>query len=204
MKNFLCPIFVSLSFFIYAQKNTILKSQKIALNEAERYLKTNQLDMAADIFKYTYKLDDGSKLGVIAVRKYDSIMKSILIKDIIGKWILFEQGSNWGFTEEKDSINRKVLVISKDEFQFYDENIQTKEQKNYKTEKIILTKFEDTSGSRFDFVFSDKSLWRIFWDNRRKYLRQFSTGEETIDNRTEIFCGNIELNYKRYDEGAIK
>ncbi|MBZ4033689.1 hypothetical protein K6T82_02860 [Flavobacterium sp. 17A] len=199
MKKTLGLFLMLFSVLNYAQNNSTLKNQKIALKEAERFLNRNDLEMAADILKYTIALDPKSKIGELAGSKYDLIIKNKVLKDILGKWVLFERGSNWGFTEEKDNLKRKVLIITETEFQFYEENIQSKELKTIKTEKIILTKQEDGSRSSFDFVFSDKSLWSFFFDEKFGFLRQFNTGEETNEGRTEIFCGNSELRYKRYN-----
>ncbi|MHC0443138.1 hypothetical protein [Flavobacterium sp. 3-210] len=126
-------------------------------------------------------------------------MQYQVIRKYIGKWVLFESGSNWGFTSEENMSKRKILVITEHEFQFYEEDIETKENKLITIEKISLTTQKDFSYSFIDFVFKDKSLWAFYFDESRNILRQINTGEETNNGRTEIVCGNTELHYKRYN-----
>ncbi|WP_026730095.1 hypothetical protein [Flavobacterium denitrificans] len=199
MKNVISLMFIFISLFNYGQKSSILKEQELGFKKAQKFLKSNQIELAVEVFLYTYKLDIKSKYGQLALVKFDSITQYQVIRKNIGKWVLFESGSNWGFTPEANVSKRKILVITEHEFQFYEEDIATKENKLITTEKIALTTKKDISGSFNDFVFKDKSLWGFYFDEKRNILRQINTGEESTEGRTEIVCGNSEFNYRKYE-----
>lgn len=200
MKSTIYIFLLLMPFLNYSQVDKTFEYQKLAFIEAERYLKNNQLEMAIEFFNHVNKLDMKSELAKIAIQRSDSILNVKIKNKIIGKWILFESGSNWGFISEENLSKRKILIISEDDFQFYEKDITTQEYKLIKIEKSFFTKKKDVSGRTTDFVFKDKSLWMFYFDEKRNILRQIYTGEETDEGRTEMVCGNTELNYKRYED----
>ena len=52
-------------------------------------------------------------------------------------------------------------------------------------------------GLLFDFVFSDKTLWSFYYDEKTKILRQIMTGEDSENGRSEMVCGNSEFKYTK-------
>jgi hypothetical protein len=199
MKKIILLIFLLVTSLNYSQETKSSKNQKYAFDEANRYLKSNQPEKASEFFYYTNKMNPKSKLGQIALKKGDSIIHQKIKSKIIGTWTLFESGSNWGFKDENKGPVKKILTITNDDFQFYEYDIETKVKKLVKTEKLAFEEYKDPNESSFDFVFSDKSLWAFYFDKERNILRQMNTGEQTAEGRTEIVCGNSELNYIKED-----
>jgi hypothetical protein len=202
MKNTIYIIFLLISNVNYSQDYRSPEYQKLRIDEAITCIKNNELERATMILYFVNNLNRESELGKIALKKADSLLpiaQQKIKKNLVGTWTLFESGSNWGFETEKDTLIKKVLIITEKDFQFYEQNIKTKENKLIKTEKTIFTKYRDMSDACFDFVFSDKSIWAFYINKETNVLRQIYTGEETSEGRTEMVCGNAELNYKKSD-----
>ncbi|CAA9200047.1 hypothetical protein FLA105534_02943 [Flavobacterium bizetiae] len=200
MKNIISIFFLLILNINYAQNYGSPEYQKTRIDEAMYCIKNNELERATSILYSVNKINSKNELGKLALKKADSLLPIVqqkIIRNLIGTWTLFESGSNWGFKTEKDTLIKKVLIITDKNFQFYEQNLKTKENKLIKTEKTTFTKYEDMSDNQFDFVFTDKSIWAFFINKETNVLRQINTGEETDEGRTEIVCGNSELNYKK-------
>jgi hypothetical protein len=171
--------------------------QKRNLNDAVRFLKDGDVVRATIASSNTYQWNRKSADGLKAQKMADSLLpfaQAQIKSTIIGTWILKKSGSNWGFEKADNSSIEKVLKISKTHFKFYDQDVITKKLKLTKKEKIKFTKYPDMSNLRFDFVFSDKSLWSVYLIDKDA-LKLTNTGEETKNSRTELVCGNSEFHY---------
>ncbi|TDO96557.1 hypothetical protein [Flavobacterium sp. 245] len=202
MKNTIYIIFLLISNVNYSQDYRSPEYQKLRIDDAITCIKNNELERATMILYFVNNINSTNELGKMALKKADSLLPIVqqkIRKNLVGTWTLFESGSNWGFETEKDTLIKKVLIITEKDFQFYERNIKTKENKLIKNEKTTFTKYRDTSDACFDFVFSDKSIWAFYINKDTNVLRQIYTGEETKDGRTEMVCGNTELNYKKSD-----
>jgi len=199
MKNLFTLIFTFVFLQTFAQEYGQEGYQEKRYDEAIEDVKNNEFESAFMGFYFvgSYKKN---QLGSIALKKSDSILsfaQQNIRKKIIGKWVLSESGSNWGFEKEKDSLIKKLLIIELDKFSFYDLNIKTNKMTLTKSEKSLFTKRRDMRGLLFDFVFSDKTLWSFYYDEKTKTLRQVMTGQESENERTEIVCGNSEFIYTK-------
>lgn len=171
--------------------------QEKRYQEAFEDLNKNEFESAYNNFYFVYKYKKND-LSIISLKKADSILpfaQQNIRKKIVGKWVLSETGSNWGFEKEKETDIKKILIINLDKFSFYDLNIKTNKMTLIKSEKSVFTKNRDLVDLVFDFVFSDKTLWSFYYNENTKILRQMMTGEESANGRTEIVCGNLEYKY---------
>ena len=101
-----------------------------------------------------------------------------------------------GSKKTNDTLTKKILIIDIDKFSFYDQNINTKEMKLTKCEKINFTKNRNRKGSLFDFVFFQIiRWWNFYYDEETKILKQIMTGIDSENGRSEIVCGNSEYYY---------
>jgi hypothetical protein len=201
-KSVIYIVFLLISNLNYSQDYRSPEYQKLRIDEAINCVKNNELERATMILYFVNNLNSENELGKMALKKADSLLpiaQQKVRKNLVGTWTLFESGSNWGFETEKDTLIKKVLIITEKDFQFYEQNVKTKENKLIKTEKTTFEKYRDTSDSSFDFVFSDKSIWAFYRDEKTNILKQMYTGQETDTGRTEMVCGNTELNYKKND-----
>ncbi|WP_129583111.1 hypothetical protein [Flavobacterium cyanobacteriorum] len=201
MKSLITIIFAFTFLQNFAQGYGQDGYQEKRYREAVEDLKNNELERAVMGFYFvnSYRTNE---LGVIALKKSDSILpfaQHNIRKKIIGKWILSESGSNWGFKKENDSIVKKLLVIEYDKFSFYDLNLKTNEMTLTKSEKSLFTKNRDMRGLLFDFVFSDKTLWSFHYNEKTKTLKQIMTGEDSENGRSEMVCGNPEFIYTKIE-----
>ena len=199
MKNLFTLIFVFFILQSFAQEYGKEGYQEKRFDEAIQSLKEKEFEKAAFTFYFVYRYNK-NELGEIALKKSDSILpyaQENIRKKIIGKWILTESGSNWGFEKQKDTLIKKVLIIDLDKFSFYDLNLKSNKLTLTKSEKSVFTKNRDMRGLLFDFVFSDKTLWSFYYDEKTKILRQIMTGEDSENGRSEMVCGNSEFKYTK-------
>lgn len=201
MKSIFTIIFAFIFLQSFAQEYGQDGYQEKRYKEAVEDLKNNEFENAVMGFYFVnrYRKND---LSVIALKKSDSILplaQHNIRKNIIGKWILSESGSNWGFEKAKDSVVKKLLIIEFDKFSFYDLNIKTNEMTLTKSEKSLFTKNRDMRGLSFDFVFADKTLWSFYYNDKTKTLRQIMTGEDSENGRSEMVCGNSEFIYTKLE-----
>ena len=201
MKRLFILIFVFTFSQSFAQEYGQEGYQEKIYQEATEDLKKNEFESAymGFYFVHKYKKND---LSIIALKKADSILpfaQQNIRKKIVGKWTLFESGSNWGFEKEKQSDLKKLLIIELDKFSFYDLNIKRNKMTLTKSEKSVFTKNRDMQDLVFDFVFSDRALWSFYYDEKTKILRQIMTGNESENGRSEIVCGNSEYKYTRME-----
>ena len=201
MKSLFTLIFALFFLESYAQEYGKEGYQEKRYNEAIQSLKNKEFEDAAFTFYFVYRYKK-NELGNLALKKSDSILpfaQENIRKKIIGKWVLSESGSNWGFKKQTDSLIKKVLVIDLDKFSFYDLNVKTKKMILTKSEKSLFTKNRDMRGLLFDFAFSDKTLWSFYYDEKKKTLRQIMTGEDSENGRSEMVCGNSEFIYTKIE-----
>lgn len=173
--------------------------QEKRYQEAMAALKNKEYESACNEFYFVHGYKK-NELSRIALKKADSLLpfaQKNIRKKIIGKWMLKESGSNWGFEKVKDNGIQKFLFIDEDQFSFYDLDIKTNKMTLTKVEKSVFTKIRDYRNLAFDFVFSDKTLWKFYFIEEKQILKQFMIGEETENGRSEIVCGNSEYNYTR-------
>ena len=154
MKSLFILIFVFTFSQSFAQEYGQEGYQEKRYQEATEDLKKNEFESAymGFYFVHKYKKND---LSIIALKKADSILpfaQQNIRKKIVGKWTLFESGSNWGFEKEKQSDIKKLLIIELDKFSFYDLNIKTNKMTLTKSEKSVFTKNRDMQDLVFDFV----------------------------------------------------
>ena len=197
MKKIFTLIFLLLFLQSYSQEYGEKGYQKKRFDEATEFLKNNDFESATLTFYFVFRYEK-NELGKIALKKSDSILpkaQQSIKKKLVGKWILSKSGSNWGFKKTNDTLTKKILIIDIDKFSFYDQNINTKEMKLTKCEKINFTKNRNRKGSLFDFVFSDNTLWNFYYDEETKILKQIMTGIDSENGRSEIVCGNSEYYY---------
>ncbi|PRZ19384.1 hypothetical protein [Flavobacterium granuli] len=201
MKRLFIFIFIFIFSQIFAQEYGQEGYQEKRYLKATEAMKNNQFESAYNDFYFVHKYKNND-LSIIALKKADSILpfaQQNIRKKIVGKWILYESGSNWGFEKEKETDIKKLLIIELDKFSFYNLNIKTNEMTLTKSEKSVFTKHRDMGDLPFDFVFSDKTLWNFYYNEEKKVLQQYMTGEESENSRTEIVCGNMEYKYIRME-----
>lgn len=199
MKYLFTLIFVFVTLQSFSQEYGEEGYQEKRFDEAIQSLKNEEYENAAFTFYFVSRYKK-NELGEIALKKSDSILpfaQQNIRKKIIGKWVLSESGSNWGFEKQKDSLIKKVLIIHLEQFLFYDLNLKSNKMTLTKSEKSIFTKNRDMRGTLFDFVFSDKTLWNFYYDEKEKTLRMIMTGEDSENGRSEMVCGNSEFRYTK-------
>jgi hypothetical protein len=203
MKKYILILFFIIFYQAEAQEFKALENQKKMYELAVEYLKQPRYSSvagAAGFYRYLNQLNPKSEIGRMALKKSDSLIsiaRKSLIESLVGTWKLYETGSNSGFEKANDTLIDKVLVINENKFLFYDQNIKTKEMKLIKTEEIAFSKVLGENDFSYEFVFSDSRIWWFNIDPKNDRLRQFNTGEEKENGRTEIFCGNLEMYYTR-------
>lgn len=204
MKKCVLTIFLfGFSLLLWAQKSKSLKNQKIIFEEAQK--STAKLDYASAIgfYTYAYNLNPKNDLGKKAKIKSDSLKalpRKKYVESIIGKWKLKRFGSNWGMENYKDSINNQILVIERDKFIFFEQNIATKELRLLKSEDLKFLTSLDEENYTNEFLFSDNQIWWFGMAKNSSELLQFKTGEKTINGRTDLYCGNSELYYTKIED----
>jgi hypothetical protein len=175
-------IFFSISTFSQEIKNDSIQLEWY--NHANFCLSYNDNLSAYSSYKKAYDIDKKNDLGLVALRKIDSlnrIIKINLLKNISGKWEIVSSGSNWGISKEK--VGLVTIKNSKVSFDFYDKSYSFKSS----TIDLLLDDFLNYSFN--EFVLEDNSLWSFSLKDEKLYISEL--GKKTDEGRSHKVCGNF-------------
>lgn len=186
MKYLVLFFFFTISTFSQEINNDSIQINWI--NHANLCLNFKDNLNAFSSFKNAYLENKTNEFGSLAYKKLDSLNRVIklqLLKDISGNWEINSSGSNWGTSNDKLG-----LVIIKDSiifFKFYDKDSSLNEY--LKNSKLELSLDDFLNYNYEEFIFDNKTIWRIYLKNDKLYISEL--GEKTEIGRSLMVCGNF-------------
>jgi hypothetical protein len=200
MKKLIQITFLLIFFQSWAQDMDRKKLQEEWFKKAELCLQSGDLNCASGLFMHSSRFSPESDLGIIALKKVDSIeplRRKALISQIKGTWKIKRFGSNWGM-KEQSATKIVLLKINEAELVFIEKDSATKIEKTTKIEKITFSKTDLRSHLSLDLSYSDGSFWN-FYVNDKNELNVTYTGEKNESGRTEMVCGNQTYIYEKVE-----